>query len=79
MNRKQRRALNKAANNKEASSSIDLMLNIGDQCLTCHKPYDKLSKEMVMTWFVEVYKATKKVNLYCPDCYNNRNVLPRTE
>lgn len=75
MNRKQRRAINKVAKNKEAASSIDLMLGIGDQCLTCHKPYDKFSKEMVMTWFVEVFKAQKKVNLYCPECYKAKNAV----
>lgn len=73
MNRKQRRTINKVAKNKEASSSIDLMLGIGDQCLTCHKPFDRLSKEMAMTWFVEVFKNDKKVNLYCPECYPNRS------
>lgn len=72
MNRKQRRALDKISKNSEASSSIDLMLGIGDECLTCQKPYDKMNKEMAMTWFVEVYKADKKVNLYCPDCFNQR-------
>ena len=73
MNRKQRRTINKLANNKEAASSIDLMLGMGDECLTCHRQYDKFSQEMAKTWFVEVFKADKKVNLYCPDCYNNRS------
>ncbi len=73
MNRKQRRTLNKLTKNDEAASSVDLMVNLSDQCLTCHKPYDKMSREMVMTWFVEVYKADKKVDLYCPDCYHNRS------
>lgn len=72
MNRKQKRALNKLAKNKEAASSIDLMLGMQQQCLTCNKTFDRLSKEMATTWFVEVYKADKKVNLYCPECYNNR-------
>lgn len=73
MNRKQKRALNKITKNKEAASSIDLMLGMPDKCLTCYKPYDKLSKEMASTWFVEVYKADKKVNLYCPDCYKSKS------
>lgn len=72
MNREQRRAINKIAKNDEASSSIDLMLKIAEQCLTCNKPYDKMSKEMAKTWFVEVYKADKKVNLYCPDCFKGK-------
>jgi hypothetical protein len=72
MNRKQRRTINKIAKNKEAASSIDLMLNMPDECLTCSKHYDKLSKEIAKEWFVEVYKAQKKVNLYCRECYEQR-------
>ena len=78
MNRKQRRTLNKVAKNKEAASSIDLMLGVSNECLTCHKPFDRLSKEMATTWFVEVFKAEKKVNLYCPDCYNIRSQNDRS-
>lgn len=72
MNRKQKRSLNKVSKNKEAASSIDLMLGMPTGCLTCSRVFDKLSKEMAMTWFVEVFKLDKKVNLYCPECYNNR-------
>jgi uncharacterized protein with PIN domain len=71
MNRKQRRHLNKIAG-KEATSSIDLMLGMPNECLTCHKPYDKTSKEMATTWFVEVYNKEKKVVLTCPECYNKK-------
>jgi hypothetical protein len=35
---------------KEATSTIDLMLSLSDECLTCKKPYDKMNKEMVKTW-----------------------------
>ncbi len=73
MNRKQRRTLNKVTKNKEATSSIDLMLGMENQCLTCHKSFDRFSKEMAMTWYVEIYKTDKKVNLYCPECYPNRS------
>jgi len=72
MNRKQRRTLNKVTKNDEAASSIDLMLGISEQCLTCQKPFDKLSKEMATTWFVEIFKTEKKVNLFCPECYKNK-------
>lgn len=71
MNREQRRALKKQTND-ETTQTLDLMLNIGSKCLTCEKLYDKLSKEMVRTWFVEVYKAAKRVDLYCPECYEKR-------
>ncbi len=70
MNRKQRRALGKQLG-KDATSTVDLMLSMPNECLTCSKPYDKLSKEMATTWFVEVYSSQKKVNLYCPECHTN--------
>ena len=57
---------------KEATSKLDLMLNIGEQCLICKKPYDKKDKEMVKTWFVEVFNADKRVNLYCPTCFKEK-------
>ena len=71
MNRKERRALQKIAG-KSATSTLDLMLNIGDKCLTCNKPYDRMSKEMAMTWFIEVYKEAKETRLYCPECQEKR-------
>ena len=71
MNRQQRRALQKVAG-KSATSTIDLMLNIGDKCLTCEAPFDRMSKEMAMTWFIEVYKETKETRLYCPSCQEKR-------
>lgn len=49
MNRKERRTLQKQMG-KEATSTIDLMLSLSDECLTCKKPYDKMNKEMVKTW-----------------------------
>jgi hypothetical protein len=42
------------------------------KCLTCEAPYDKMSKEMAMTWTVEVYKAQQEVRLYCPSCQEKR-------
>jgi uncharacterized protein with PIN domain len=71
MNRKQRRTLQKIAG-KKATSTIDLMLNMPSKCLTCEAPYDKMSREMAMTWTVEVYKAQQEVRLYCPSCQEKR-------
>ena len=70
MNRKQRRQLNKVAG-KEATSTIDLMLNMPSECSKCSAAYDKTSREMALSWFVEVYSSQKKVTLTCPDCHNN--------
>lgn len=71
LNRKQRRALAKVVN-KKAASTIDLMLNLGDHCLTCNKPFDRMSKEMANTWFIEVFKENTTTHLYCPECYPKR-------
>lgn len=71
MNRKQRRALGKQVG-EDATERINLMLNLPKECLTCKKSYDKLSKEMATTWFVEVYSEQKRVDLYCPECHEKR-------
>ena len=39
-----------------------------DACSICSKPFDKDSKEMVMTWRVIVSEEKKKVTLICPEC-----------
>ena len=72
MNRKQRRQLNKVAG-KQATSTIDLMLGMPTECIKCLKAYDKTSREMATTWFVEVYNSQKKVILTCPECHNKDN------
>ena len=48
------------------------MLNLPNECLTCKTPYDKKNREMVMTWFVEVFNEQKRVDLYCPQCQEKR-------
>ena len=72
MNRKQRRTLGKTIG-KDATSTIDLMLQLPDKCLTCDKIYDKKDKEMARTWFVEVFSEQKCVNLYCPKCWEEKS------
>jgi ribosomal protein L44E len=71
MNRKERRTAEKQMG-KENMEKINLMLNLPTECLTCKKSYDKLSKEMAMTWFVEVFNELKRVDLYCPECQEKR-------
>lgn len=71
MNRQQRRALEKQAGKKNMET-VDLILSVPEECLTCHKKFDKKSREAAMTWFVEVFKEDKKVNLYCPECQEKR-------
>jgi len=71
MNRNQRRQLNKSIG-KQATLNLELMLNMPDHCLTCDKPYDKLSKEMATTWSVNIYADQKRVDLFCPECFKKR-------
>jgi hypothetical protein len=71
MNRQQRRALGKQIG-KEATSTIDLMLQIPTMCFICEALYDKKNREMVNTWSVEVFNEQKLVKLYCPECFEKR-------
>ena len=72
MNRKQRRQLGKAIG-KDATSSLDLMLNMPTECSVCQAEFDKKDREKVTTWIVQVYKSEKNVVLTCPKCYNKNN------
>ncbi len=71
MNRKMRKTMGKQLG-KDATSTVDLMLSLANECLTCKKPYDKLNKEMAKTWYVEVFNSLKRVDLYCPECQKER-------
>ena len=55
---------------KEMAQKVALFGKIPDGCLVCSKPFDKKDKEMVESWYVIVRKESKKVNLYCPDCWS---------
>tara|TARA_Y100000004_G_C8833268_1_gene377138 strand:+ start:159 stop:431 length:273 start_codon:yes stop_codon:yes gene_type:complete len=73
MNRKQRRKQareNKKTKNKDVSEKLGLFEKIPKNCLTCDKKFDKLNKEMVMSWNVIVREKQGIVRLYCPDCWN---------
>lgn len=73
LNRKQRRQLKKLTGEK-ATSTIDLMLDMPNECSICQTAYDKKSREMANTWFVEVYNSKKLVILTCPECKENKDV-----
>lgn len=53
---------------KNLGSQLNMFDRIPDKCDTCHKPFDKRSKEMAQTWFVVVKNSEKVVRLFCPDC-----------
>ena len=44
-------------------------------CDACQKEFDKKNKEMAMTWSVVVREKENKVNLYCPQCWNDAHRL----
>ena len=54
---------------KELAAKMELFGELGDECLTCQRSFDKADKEQVKTWSVVVRKEEGKVNLYCPDCW----------
>tara|TARA_R100000406_G_C3056328_1_gene110132 strand:- start:291 stop:575 length:285 start_codon:yes stop_codon:yes gene_type:complete len=76
MNRKQRRARDRQIKKSKAKTSemeqklglFDLMPN---ECLVCHKSFDKTDKEQVMSWNVVVREQEQSVKIYCPSCWNS--------
>ena len=56
---------------KELATKGALFGNLPNKCLTCDKPFDKLDREQVMSWNVVVRQKEEKVNLYCPECWDN--------
>jgi len=59
---------------KKLQKKLGLFNKLSDQCLGCHKDFDKKNKEMAMTWSVIVRKDA--VKLYCPDCWERvKNVV----
>ena len=70
MNRKERRALEKQMGENNVKK-VGLMLSL-EKCLTCEAKFDKKSREMANTWFVEVFTEQNRVDLYCPSCQEKR-------
>ena len=72
MNRKQRRQMQKMVGKKTASK-LDMMLNLPEKCHMCKTSYDKNSKEMAQTWFIDVYEQQMLTVLTCPTCQQKRS------
>jgi|TARA_B100000029_G_C16779318_1_gene668615 uncharacterized protein with PIN domain len=68
--RRQQAKEKKKAAEKEMAQKTALFGKLPDHCLACEAPFDKKNKEMVMSWSVTVREAEKKVNLYCPRCWD---------
>ena len=60
---------------KELATKVALFGNLPNKCLTCEEPFDKLNREQVMSWNVVVRQKEEKVNLYCPECWDNAQQL----
>jgi len=56
---------------KELATKVALFGHLPKKCLTCEEPFDKLNREQVMSWNVVVRQEEEKVNLYCPECWDN--------
>ena len=56
---------------KELATKVALFGHLPKKCLTCETPFDKLNREQVMSWNVVVRQEEEKVNLYCPECWDN--------
>ncbi len=56
---------------KDLAAKVALFGKLPDKCLTCEAPFDKLDREQVMSWNVVVRQKEEKVNLYCPECWDN--------
>tara|TARA_Y100001963_G_C6564416_1_gene345896 strand:- start:16 stop:294 length:279 start_codon:yes stop_codon:yes gene_type:complete len=65
----------KIARNKAKSlknhfkKKINMFSSLGDECISCQKPFDKTSKEQVFSWYVVVREDKNQVRLYCPTCW----------
>lgn len=60
---------------KDLKQKLNMFDRLPEQCLTCHKPFDRKNKEQVQSWFVVVKSEAKTVNLYCPDCWTKATKL----
>ena len=75
MNRKQRRAMAKAAKKQngleaEIAEKLTMFDRIPDECSACVEPFDKTNRDMVFSWNVVVRNDEKLVRLYCPKCWD---------
>jgi len=53
------------------SNGISLLGNLPNSCLICSKPYDNTDERMAFSWKIVVMQAGAKVNLYCPECWDD--------
>ena len=65
---------------KNMTSELNMFDRLPNKCDTCHKDFDKKSKEMAQTWIVVVRNEQKLVRLFCPECVDKvKEHLPNEE
>ena len=74
LERKMKRRAQKE-NKKEMKQVLTMFGNLDDKCLTCEKEFDKKNKEHATTWHVAVREKEGRVNLYCPECWDQAQQL----
>jgi len=60
---------------KQLKRQLMMFDKLDISCAMCKKPFDKKSKEDVMTWKVVVREKEDTVRLYCPECWDKANKL----
>lgn len=70
LKRKLERTKKKTAE-KELKQKVSMFDKMPDVCVSCFKDFDKRNREMVKTWYVVERRKEKKVNLYCPECWED--------
>lgn len=60
---------------KDMAEKVGLFHKIPDSCNMCQNSFDKKDKKQVQSWRVVVRDKEKKVNLYCPTCWDHANEL----
>lgn len=56
---------------KELKQKVMMFDKMPDVCVSCFKDFDKRDREMVKTWYVVERRKENKVNLYCPECWED--------
>ncbi len=62
---------------QDLGEKVGLFNKIPDNCMMCQDSFDKTNREMVSSWSVVVRQEEDKVNLYCPDCWDNAQKIIR--
>jgi len=60
---------------KDLAQKVNMFDHLPNNCTACTEPFDKLNRDMVMSWNVVVREEEKKVNLYCPPCWTRANEI----